>query len=337
MRMAVVGAGRMGRRHMVAVKQLGLELVGICDHSKAALEEAGTEVSCPDDRWFTQPEVMLREAEPDGLIISTTATSHRDLTCLGAEYPLQSILCEKPMACSLAQCDDMIQATRAKGIRLAINHPFRFLERFQKIREIVQSEEFGGLVSMTLVAGNLGICMNAVHYFELFNWLTGETPEQVTGWLTEAPGPNPRGSQFKEMSGSVRVNTESGKSFYLVADERQGHGALLVLAGRYGQLIAGSISGDLQVEVRVPEDRSAPTTRYLGAADQRSVAAPSVDVVKGTTATIHALLHGAYPSGEEGRQAVAILVAAHLSSENSNTPIDLQDVHISRERTFSWA
>src|SRR5262249_34359479 len=160
--------GRMGRRHVQVARDLGLDLVGVCDASPAALEATAAEAVLPREALFDDFRRLLEERRPECVIVATTAPAHAEYTCMAAEAGARFVLCEKPMAVSLAQCDGMLETCRARATQLAVNHQMRFMEQYTEPKRIVQSEAFGGLSSVTVVAGNFGLAMNGTHYFEMF-------------------------------------------------------------------------------------------------------------------------------------------------------------------------
>ncbi|HEY8151527.1 MAG TPA: Gfo/Idh/MocA family oxidoreductase, partial [Vicinamibacteria bacterium] len=192
MRAAVIGGGRMGRRHVKVVRDLGLELVGLADASAPALEAARSEDGVPADALFTEVARLLEERRPECVVVATTTPGHGDLTCRAAEAGARFILCEKPMAVSLAECDRMLKTCRQRGTQLAINHQMRFMEQYTVPRALLESEAFGGLRSVLVSAGNFGMAMNGTHYFEMFRFMTGEAPVTATAWFSSGAVPNPR-------------------------------------------------------------------------------------------------------------------------------------------------
>src|SRR6185503_15856659 len=174
----------MGRRHVRSLQDLGLEIVGICDPRRESLQQTQQELGVPERLHYTDPKEMLSETQPECVVVSSTADAHCALTCLAAESGAQCILCEKPMACSISQCDEMMDACDRAGARLSINHPMRFMSYYLEPKRIMASDEFGGMTSMTVVGGNFGLAMNGTHYFEAFRFLTDEQPNAVTAWLS---------------------------------------------------------------------------------------------------------------------------------------------------------
>lgn len=337
-RTVVIGLGRMGMRHVKVAKELGLELVGVSDLQRAACEEAAAEYGLSEDILFEDGRAMIDSLKPQYIIIATTAPSHADFVRLGAANGAEAILCEKPMATSLADCDSMIEACKNSGTRLAVNHQMRFMEQYTKPKEILSSDEFGGVSSVNVMAGNFGMAMNGSHYFEMFRYITGEMPVGVSAWFSDENVANPRGAQFEDKAGCIRITTETGKRFYMDASTDQGHGMFVVYEGPYGRLSVDELSGKMTLVVREAEHRMEPTTRYGMPWLQREIEIAPADAVAPTRSVLAALLKGEdYPTGEIGKMAVEILVAAYVSNENGGRTVDLRAETMPSERVFPWA
>lgn len=328
----------MGQRHIQIVRSSGLTLAGVSDQSSESLAAARQEHGLSTEQCFSDARILLEETQPECVIVATTSPTHCAYTCLAAEKGARYILCEKPMAVSLAECDRMIEQCRAHGAKLAINHQRRFMEWYTVPKSIIASGEFGGLSSVTVVAGNLGMVMGGSHHLEMFRHLTGEEPDEVTAWLSSQEESNPRGPQFEDRAGSLRLHTPSGVRLYIEIGADQGHGMKVVYSGPRGQLVVDELAGVMYLSVRGEQHRGLPTTRF---------AAPRVDsvrkirpvedlVLEPSKAVLNALLNDGTPaSGEDGRAVVALLVAAYVSDENGHIPVR-PDRGLSRERVFPW-
>ena len=338
MKVAVIGVGRMGRRHVQIVKDLGLSLVGICDQSPEALKLCQLENYISSERHYTSVEKMLKETHPDCVIVATTSPMHCEYTCLAAELGAKYILCEKPMAVSLEQCDRMIRVCKEQRAKIAINHQMRFMEQYTEPKMIVQSEVFGSLSSVTVVGGNFGLAMNGTHYFEMFRYITEEKPYEVTAWFSKEKVTNPRGPQFEDRAGQVKITTATGKRFYMDVSADQGHGIKVIYTGRSGQLIVDELKGTMSLSVRNDNERDLPTTRYgMASIDTFRTILPA-DAIAPTKSVLNALINETnYPSGEEGRLAVATLVAAYHSDEKEHIPVIIHENNLPVNRVFPWA
>lgn len=337
MRTAIVGLGRMGRRHVDVVRRLGLELVGVCDVRADVVAELVASAGLPSSSGFTDLADLLRQHTPECLVVATTADAHCDSVCAAAEAGVGAILCEKPLAVSLSQCDRMISVCAQHGSRLGVNHQMRFMEQYTHPKRICATEEFGGVRSVTVVAGNFGISMNGTHYFEMFRFVTDESPLEVEAWFAADPIVSPRGAQFEDRAGAVRVTTASGRRLYLDAGADQGHGVTVVYAGAYGQLVVDELDGRMRLVVREEQHRSEPTSRYGLPASETEYRIAPADSVGPSAAVLDALIRGdGHPTGEDGRLAVAALVAAHVSDESGHVPVSVAE-GLPRDRLFPWA
>jgi predicted dehydrogenase len=182
------------------------------------------------------------------------------------------------------------------------------------------------------------MAMNGTHYFEMFRYLTDESPSEVSAWFSSDAVPNPRGAQFEDRAGSVRLITKSGKRFYMEAGSDQGNGLSVIYTGRNGQIVVDELAGAMSLAVREEQYRQLPTTRYGMPSHRSQQAIMPVDVIAPSRAVLESLLAGEnYPSGEDGRLAVAVLVAAYISNEEGHRAVALEEVSNYRNRVFPWA
>ena len=148
MRVAVLGLGAMGRRHLRAVSQVpALELVAIADRRPESLEAAGVS---PGVLRGVDPFSVLQAARPDLVVIATHAPSHHVLTQAALDAGARRVLCEKPMASSVAEADAMVEAARAKGARLAVNHGRRAEPLYRWVAAQIRSGDWGALRSVRI-------------------------------------------------------------------------------------------------------------------------------------------------------------------------------------------
>jgi predicted dehydrogenase len=328
----------MGRRHVQVVRDSGLNLVGICDLNPEALSLATEEQHVSPKLHFSDVRHLLKKTEPECVIIATTAPTHCEYTCLAAESGAKYVLCEKPMAVSLAECDKMIEVCTHNCTELAINHQMRFMEQYTEPKRIIESEAFGGLSSITVVGGNFGMAMNGAHYFEMFRYMIDEAIVEVSAWFSPEKVPNPRGPQFEDRAGAVRLTSASGKRFYMEISADQGHGVNVIYAGAYGQLVVDELAGNVKLMMRDEEYRNLPSTRYGMPATEKTFKIEPADVIGPTRSVLNALLHKTnYPTGEDACLAVSVLVGAYVSDENGHRPVRIDEEPLPHERIFPWA
>lgn len=329
----------MGRSHAMALRELGLKLSAVCDTRQHALDIFGLEFDVPANRRFTEAAMMFGEFDHiDLVIVATTSDTHCDLTCKAAEASARAILCEKPMAVSLAQCDQMLSACKRSGSCLAINHQMRFMAHYQMVKSVVDKGKLGRLASMNVVAGCFGLAMNGSHYIEAFNYLTGSFPIEASAWFSGDRIGNPRGPNFFDQAGEFRFLTDNAERLNLAIGHDQGHGMTAIYAGAYGHIFVDELEGEAIITSRKPEHREMQMTRYGMPWDRVKQRFAPADNVRPTKAVIAALMDGNnYPDGQAGRRIVASVVACYASAENGGGPIRLSDNEAMTDRIFDWA
>ena len=120
-KVAVIGAGMMGKNHMKTYKSLnGVELVGVYDifpeAAKAAAETFGI-------RAFSSMEEVAENV--DAVSVVTTSVTHADV---GEFFLNKGIHClmEKPLACTEEECQRLISAAAKNNVVLLVGHIERF-------------------------------------------------------------------------------------------------------------------------------------------------------------------------------------------------------------------
>lgn len=336
MRIALVGCGRMGERHIRALESWSL--VGVCDGSVDALLRMQNNFDIDEKMLFKNYQEMIHQTTPDCVIVATTATSHCELVCHAAERGVRYILCEKPMATSIQDCLKMIEVCEVNNVLLAVNHQMRYMDQFNVPKKRIESEDFGGLTSISMMAGNYGVSMNGTHYFEMFRFLSGAPVESVQSWLTDDVIGNPRGEQFRDSGGCIRAISSNGKRFYMDISPEQGHGCSVIYSGKFGQIVVDELSMILTSSFRKPEYRDYPTTRTALPHNRDTYDLPPLDLVQVTSNLLEDLFRGSgYPCGQDGLHAIQVAVACYVSSEQRGDPIRLSELDKFEDRRFPWA
>ena len=330
----------MGMAHLKAAQNLGLTPSAICDMSEANRAKAAAAAGAlPGDRQFADAKAMLAaHTNADLVIIATTADSHRALVEHAAASGARHILCEKPMATSVADCDAMIAACERSGSTLAINHQMRFMAQYMVVRDELATGKFGALASMTVTAGCFGLAMNGSHYCEAFSWLTGSPIVSATAWFSGDAFNNPRGPGFFDQAGEMRFVSADGRRLILNIGNDQGHGMTAMYAARFGHMFVDEFEGICYATARKPEHQAMPVTRYGMPWDRWERKFPQADNVGPTEAVMRALIEGKdYPSGRDGRNVVAALAAAYQSASSGNCPAVVANLGAYERQQFPWA
>ena len=174
-RVGIVGFGFMGRQHLLCYRGLrGVRVAAICDSDKKRLcktqkitgniRRTGTSLDLTDVALYTDFDKMLAEQQLDAVSITLPTFMHKDSTVKALESGVH-VLCEKPMATSVEQCEEMISAAKANKRILQIGHCIRFWPEYAKAKEIVDSGKFGKVLSATFRR------ISAVPGWSWKNWL----------------------------------------------------------------------------------------------------------------------------------------------------------------------
>jgi predicted dehydrogenase len=140
-RLALIGAGVIGKRHMEAVAATGnAELVAIAD--PAATVDAGR---VPVYAEFAE---MLAEVRPDGVIVATP-TEHHLLPALAALDANAHVLVEKPITATLAEANALVEMSAESGLHVLVGHHRRYYPAVHKAREILRSGALGDLLGVS--------------------------------------------------------------------------------------------------------------------------------------------------------------------------------------------
>ena len=118
----------------------GAELIAICDADEKNLEAAQKIVNV---RYvYNDYREALKNDEIDAVIVVTPTRFHKDIVCAAANAG-RHIFCEKPMASSPEECDEMIESCRKNNVKLQIGFMRRFDKNFKRGREIIDSGVIG--------------------------------------------------------------------------------------------------------------------------------------------------------------------------------------------------
>jgi len=143
MKVAVIGAGNNGRGHARCLADIDdVQVVGIADPAAEKADAVAAEVEA---KAYGDHRAMLDEAKPDAVWISSPCWLHADHTvdCVQAGA---HVMCEKPMALNLEDCDRMIDAARENGAKLMIGQSTRYSTPLVELKRIFESGGCGDLV-----------------------------------------------------------------------------------------------------------------------------------------------------------------------------------------------
>ena len=141
---AVVGVGGLGKSHMTGIRNNSdvAELVAICDNREDVLNQRGDEFGV--ERRYTDFYEMIKDGGFDCVILVTPDQIHREhaVAALEAGY---HVLCEKPLAQSMDDCEAIVAAADKSGKKFMTGQVCRKAPGFMKAKELVDAGEIGEL------------------------------------------------------------------------------------------------------------------------------------------------------------------------------------------------
>lgn len=181
----VVGCGYWGPNLVRNFRSLpGCKLKVMCDVSAGRLQKLTA--LYPDVAAEKNFEHMLRGAGLDAVVVATSVKLHFPMA-KAALLAGKHVMIEKPMAVSAAQCGELIEIARQKGLILMVGHTFLYSPAVRKIKEIVDRGDLGEIRYICARRLNLGLYQKdinvawdlAPHDISIILYLLQQLPESV--------------------------------------------------------------------------------------------------------------------------------------------------------------
>jgi len=144
-KVGISGLGRSGWNiHAATLGQLAgkFKVVAVADPLESRLQEARERFGC---RTYADFRGLLRDEEVELVVVATPSHLHAEQSVAALEAG-KDVVCEKPMAASLAEADEMVRAAERSGRLLVVFHNSLFAPDYLKVKEVVRSGRLGRVV-----------------------------------------------------------------------------------------------------------------------------------------------------------------------------------------------
>lgn len=150
----VIGCGSIARmRHAVEYfNNPEVNIVGFTDFNKDRAQAMADDFG---GRVFASDDDMLNDSSIDAVSVCVANAYHAEITIKALNHD-KHVLCEKPMAITLKDCENMLEAANKNDKRLMIGHNQRFAPAHKRAKEILDSGEMGNVISYTTTFGHKG-------------------------------------------------------------------------------------------------------------------------------------------------------------------------------------
>jgi D-apiose dehydrogenase len=141
LRFAMLGAGFWAKYQLAAWQEVpGVRCVAICDRVREKAEWLASEFRVP--RVSDDAEDLLRTEQLDFVDIVTDVGTHSRFVMLAAKHKIPAI-CQKPLATSLVEAQEMVEACERAGVPLFIHENFRWQRPLRELKQILESDAIG--------------------------------------------------------------------------------------------------------------------------------------------------------------------------------------------------
>jgi myo-inositol 2-dehydrogenase/D-chiro-inositol 1-dehydrogenase len=187
MRVALVGAGRIGQLHgRLLAAQADVEQVIVADadpvRARASAEAIGGRLAATVDEAL---------GSSDAVVIAASTNAHASLVKMALERRLPTFV-EKPLAFDLADAEALVDKIEKAGVRVQVGFQRRFDPAYVEARRMVKTGELGTVYLVRLAShdhepppddyiptsGGL-FRDSSIHDFDALRWVTGQEVEQV--------------------------------------------------------------------------------------------------------------------------------------------------------------
>lgn len=202
-RVAIVGCGSIGRRHLQNVQHLGYTDVLVCDPSPVVLQALAEHQAV---RCYTSLEALL-EQEPTIVVVTTPSQVHVEVALAAAQAHCHLFI-EKPLSHSLDGLDALLWETRQRRLSTMVGCNMRFHPGPRQVKQWLDAGVVGQVLSARLHTGSYlprwrpqqdyrqsysaspvwgGAVLDCIHELDLALWLLGEA--QLVAAMTRPATP----------------------------------------------------------------------------------------------------------------------------------------------------
>lgn len=197
---AIIGAGIIAQNHLKAIFEMQpLKAAAIADIALERAEEAASQYGI---RAYADYKEMIEREKPDIAVITLPHYLHREAAVFCAEAGCHVML-EKPMALSVQECDEMIEAAERNNIQLMVGHTQHYFTANRRAKQLIEQEDLGTLVMINDARhvnyyassrpqwflekekSGGGIMMNlGSHSIDRIQWITGRRIAKIRSYLS---------------------------------------------------------------------------------------------------------------------------------------------------------
>ena len=182
----LVGVGYWGEKLARNIDDAaGARLAALCDADPERLTQVGERYR--EAARYGDLDELLADDQISAVVLASPASLHAS-HAHAAVAAGKHVLVEKPLALTLADCDDLIARSKTSGVKLMVGHTFIYSEPVRVLRRMIEAEELGRVLYAYAQRLNLGVIredLNSLwnfgpHDISILLYLLGRRPERVS-------------------------------------------------------------------------------------------------------------------------------------------------------------
>ena len=141
-RWGLIGCGDISRKRVAPALQAlpNVDFVSVARSNFALAEEFALKFGAR--KWYKDWQELLADPEIDAVYIATPVHLHEEQT-IAAATAGKHVLCEKPLALNVQECDRMIAACKANKVKFGVAYYRHFYPVIARIKEVITAGEIG--------------------------------------------------------------------------------------------------------------------------------------------------------------------------------------------------
>ena len=141
----IIGSGLISERNMIPamLKAKGTQLVAIMDVDQDRAKRVAKTFSIP--KYYTKEIDLLKDEDIEAVYIATPSFLHARQVIEAANYK-KHVLCEKPMALTIAEGEEMIKVCRQNKVKFAMGFMMKFHPHHLKAKQLIEAKAIGEIV-----------------------------------------------------------------------------------------------------------------------------------------------------------------------------------------------
>ncbi|MFB6174221.1 MAG: Gfo/Idh/MocA family protein [Halobacteriales archaeon] len=161
-----------------------IDLVAVADVDAEKVERFGDAWELPESGLYTDHREMLEAEDLDAVSVATPSFLHHEHAIDAARIgDPDAIWCEKPIASSVTDANEMVEVCEEAGAELLINHSFRFTDKLRRLQELVVEEGILGEVHAVTSQFRRELLRNSTHLIDTLVYLLDARARTVSGFI----------------------------------------------------------------------------------------------------------------------------------------------------------